>query len=103
MTEQQMRDECSKIQSEWQMGGLTGGIYEDFAVELSRRAVMAERERAARVCDDEARIRSEAGAKHPEDSESRGRCYAAARSAINCAKGVRNGEVVEPAAPMKAT
>ena len=47
MTEQQMRDECSKIQAEWQMGGLTGGIYEDFAVELSRRAVMAEREKAA--------------------------------------------------------
>ena len=56
--------------------------------------VAAERERAALVCDDEARIRSEAGAKWPEFSEERARCCAAARAAINCAKGVRNGEVV---------
>lgn len=58
-----------------------------------RAATLAERDRAARVCDDEARIRTEAGQFHPEESESRGRCYAAARAAINCAKGVRNGEV----------
>lgn len=58
--------------------------------------VEAERERAARVCDDEARIRVEAGATHPEDSPARDRCYAAARAAINCAKGVRGGEVVGP-------
>lgn len=57
-------------------------------------AVAAERERAARVCDDEARMRTEAGQKHPEESESRGRCFAAARAAMNCAKGVRGGEVV---------
>ena len=59
-------------------------------------ATAAERERAARVCDDEARIRTEAGNTHPEDSDSRGRCFAAARAAINCAKGVRGGEVVGP-------
>ena len=59
-------------------------------------AVAAERERAARVCDDEARIRLDAAAIHPEGSDSRGRCNAAARAAINCAKGVRNGEVVGP-------
>lgn len=57
-------------------------------------AVVAERERCAMVCDDEARIRTAAGEKHPEDSESRGRCFAAARAAINCAKGCRNGEEV---------
>ena len=56
----------------------------------------AERERCARICDDEARIRTEAGNTHPEDSDSRGRCFAAARAAINCAKGVRGGEVVGP-------
>ena len=54
--------------------------------------VAEERERAAMVCDDEARVRTEAGNQHPEGSESRSRCFAAARAAMNCAKGVRNGE-----------
>lgn len=66
------------------------------AQEIVLAAVAAERERAALVCDDEARIRTEAGDTHPEDSDSRGRCYAAARAAINCAKGVRSGELVTP-------
>jgi len=57
-------------------------------------AVAAERERCARVCDDETRIRSEAAATHPEFSDERARCNAAARAAINCAKGCRNGEEV---------
>lgn len=57
-------------------------------------AVAAERERAARVCDDEARIRKEAGKAHPLYSDSRDRCNAAARAARNCALGVRGGEVV---------
>lgn len=56
--------------------------------------VDAERERCARVCDDEARARTEAGNTHPEDSDSRGRCFAAARAAMNCAAGIRGGEVV---------
>ena len=38
--------------------------------------VAAERERAARVCDDEARIRAEAGKAHPMFSDSRDRCNA---------------------------
>lgn len=45
MTEEQMRAECSAIQAEWQMGGLAGGLYEDFAVELAKRVQAAERER----------------------------------------------------------
>jgi hypothetical protein len=53
-----------------------------------------ERERCARIADDEARIRREAGQQHPEDSEARGRCFAAARAAVNVAKGIRSGEVV---------
>lgn len=72
--------------------GLQGNRYYTQA-ELDA-AVAAERERCARVCDDEARLRTEAGAKHPENSDSRDRCFAAARAAINCAKGVRSGEVV---------
>lgn len=60
-------------------------------------ALMQERERCAAICDDEARIRSEAAAAHPQGSDSRDRCNAAARAAINCAKGIRSGEVVDDA------
>ena len=66
------------------------------AQEIVSEAVAAERERAALVCDDEARIRTDAGNAWPEESPERSRCYAAARAAINCAKGVRNGELVTP-------
>ena len=78
----------------------TGGpdvLYEcwgDAVRAYAAAAVAAERERCARVCDDEARIRTEAGDTWPEESPERSRCYAAARAAINCAKGVRGGEVV---------
>lgn len=68
-----------------------------YARQHAAEQVAAERERCAMVCDDEARIRSEAGAKHPIESEGRGRCFAAARAAINCAKGVRSGEVIAAA------
>lgn len=64
--------------------------------------VAAERERCASVCDDEARIRTEAGNTHPEDSDSRGRCFAGARAAANCARGIRSGEVVTPLKPSHA-
>jgi hypothetical protein len=60
----------------------------------ARALLAAERERAARVCDDEYRIRADAGQKLPLYSESRGRCNAAAWAASNCALGVRGGEVV---------
>lgn len=63
-------------------------------VRLIEQAVQAERERAARVCDDEARIRTEAGQQHPSESEAQGRCFAGARAAINCATGIRNGEEI---------
>jgi hypothetical protein len=63
-------------------------------VVLASDPVQAERERCARIADDEARIREEAGRTHPEDSEARGRCFAAARAAQNVAKGIRSGEVV---------
>jgi hypothetical protein len=70
--------------------------YAQIAWDAWQAATAAERERAALVCDDEARIRTEAGNTHPEDSDSRDQCFAAARAAINCAKGVRGGEVVGP-------
>ncbi len=55
----------------------------------------AERNRCAAICDDEARIRTEAGRKHPEGSASRDRCFAGARAAINCANGIRSGAAGE--------
>lgn len=69
------------------MGVVTGRLLEAFA----SRIEAAERERAARECDTEARIRTEAGLQHPEDSESRSRCFAAARAAQNCARAIREG------------
>jgi hypothetical protein len=70
---------------------------------FGRACMDAERKRAALVCDDEARIRAEAGNAHPEDSDSRSRCFAAARAAANCAKGVRGGEVAgEPCSQQEA-
>ena len=49
----------------------------------------AEREACAKVCDEETLIRTKAGQSHPEESDSRGRCFAAARAAINCASAIR--------------
>jgi hypothetical protein len=57
-------------------------------------AVAAERARCAAVCDDEVRIRVQAGNTHPSESPERDRCMAAANGARNCAEGIRSGEVV---------
>lgn len=54
----------------------------------------AELERCAAIADDEARIRSEAGMTHPEDSAARDRCFAGARAATNVGRGIRSGEIV---------
>lgn len=66
-------------------------LYDQAALDA---AVAAERDRCAKLCEDEARIRTEAGNTQAEDSESRGRCFAAARAAMNCAKGIRGGELL---------
>lgn len=55
-----------------------------------RAMLMEEREACAKMCEDEERIRTQAGQRHPEDSESRDRCFAAARAANNCAIAIRN-------------
>ncbi len=62
-------------------------------------ATLHERNRAATVCWDEHRIRTEAGASHEAESPSKDRCMAGARAARNCALGVVTGEVIEPKAP----
>ena len=46
-------------------------------------------EAAAVECEEEACIRESAGKTHPEKSASRGRCFAAARAAINCVRSIR--------------
>ena len=44
MTEQQLRHECAKLAAEWNIAGfVNGAIYEDFAVELAKRAAAIER------------------------------------------------------------
>lgn len=93
-----MRDVLSVV-AEWALAGhITERGVTCEAGDAIRAAVAAEvaaeRERAARVCDDEARIRAEAGKAHPLYGDSRDRCNAAARAARNCALGVRGGEVV---------
>lgn len=66
-------------------------MYMDFD-DLERFAALveaAEREACAKVCDEETLIRTKAGQSHPEESDSRGRCFEAARAAINCAAAIR--------------
>ncbi len=43
MDETKLRAAAAQVAQEWKMGGLTGGIYEDFAVEVAKRAVADER------------------------------------------------------------
>lgn len=62
-------------------------------------ATLHERNRAATVCWDEHRLRTEAGAAHEAESPSKDRCMAGARAARNCALGVVTGEVIELKAP----
>lgn len=44
---------AEQVETEWEMGGLAGGLYEDFAAEVGKRyallAVQRERERCAKV------------------------------------------------------
>lgn len=49
----------------------------------------AEREACAKVCEDEARLRTEDEKTHIYGSESQGRCIAAARAALNCEAAIR--------------
>ena len=41
---------CLEVEAEFKMGGLSGGLYEDYATEVARRAVLAEREANAIIC-----------------------------------------------------
>ncbi len=42
---------CDEVQREWGLGGLSGGLYGDYAKEVARRAVAAEREACAQLCE----------------------------------------------------
>jgi hypothetical protein len=45
MTEEQMRIELIKIETEWDMCGLSDeGLYSDYAIELAKRAIAVQRE-----------------------------------------------------------
>jgi hypothetical protein len=51
MTEEQMRLELIKIEKEWDMCGLSDGLYADYAIELAKRAVAVQREVDAKICE----------------------------------------------------
>jgi hypothetical protein len=100
MTDEKLTDMAQRMAWSHQKGStpVHGDTYKFNAYTLRQFAdalIAAERERAAMVCDDEARIREEAAAANGVGTPGFGRCMAAARAAANCAKGVRNGEVVE--------
>jgi len=42
---------CDDVEREWQMGGLSDGLYGDYAKEVARRAVDAEREACVKACE----------------------------------------------------
>ena len=48
---------CDDVQREWQMGGLSDGLYGDYAKEVARRAAEEEREACASVAEDTAASR----------------------------------------------
>jgi hypothetical protein len=53
MTEEQMRLELIKIETEWDMCGLSDeGLYADYAIELAKRAVAVQREEDAGVAEE---------------------------------------------------
>lgn len=52
MTDEELRKIASEVESEYGTGGLSGGtLYEDFAVDIAKRAIAAERERCATLCE----------------------------------------------------
>ena len=89
------RDEIIRMAREADPFGMVGRLYamSQLTPETLERfadlVAAAEREACAKVCYEEALIRTKAGQSHPEESDSRGRCFATAGAAINCAAAIR--------------
>jgi hypothetical protein len=54
-SEMDLQKICEAVEKEWQSGGLSDGIYGDYAKEVARRAVAAEREACMNLCLSEKR------------------------------------------------
>lgn len=83
----------NKLWEETNHGTRREGVERTYAAGALPAAVPCDRdaalEEAAKECDEEVGIRTKAGQCHPEDSQARDRCFAAARAALNCASSIR--------------
>lgn len=61
----------------------------EMAITIACRAIIAERQRCAAIADAIAKETGDAGLSHPEDSESRGRCFSRSRTAQRIADEIR--------------
>lgn len=52
ITDDALRKIASEVEREYGMGGLTDGIYEDFALDVAKRAAAAVAQAVARECAD---------------------------------------------------
>lgn len=51
ITEEDLRKIAAEVEREYETGGLSGGtLYEDFAVDVAKRAISMERKRCAEMC-----------------------------------------------------
>jgi len=83
MTDDQIADILN-----WPKGETDGNLFSrvrNVAAAARRQAL----EGAAKVCDEEVAIRTDAGLAADENSPARDRCMSAAKAALNCAAAIR--------------
>lgn len=76
MQQKQLEALVQQVENEWQMGGLAGTMYGEFAIEVAKLAVAAEREACAKACEE---VDLHSG-DHLKNSDPRVTCAAAIRA-----------------------
>ena len=76
MQQKQLEALVQQVGNEWQLGGLAGTMYGEFAIEVAMLAVAAEREACAKACED---VDMHSG-DHLKNSDPRVTCAAAIRA-----------------------
>jgi hypothetical protein len=71
ITDDDLRKIAAEVEREYGMGGLSGGIYEDFALDVAKRAIAMERERCAAIARCEQADANECGNRDAEDAARR--------------------------------
>ena len=89
ITDEDLRKIAAEVECEYGMGGLTGGIYENFALDVARRAIAMERGVCARLCDQVADDLIVAMRRHGETDDDYMKGVVA--SARVCAEEIRAG------------